>query len=160
MTGAERPWPPLISAQRVPWAVKWRDVLLTLLAWGGLAVLLDHEFALFLGGLKGALGLGAPKVRLSWLTYLERLMPFLITAAALGAALLFFSLATLRRRSLALLMREPPQLAAAVQARAAGLDEAALILARNQRIVVVRDGDGRLMIEAKPPAKIHGAEDS
>jgi hypothetical protein len=76
-------------------------------------------------------------------------MPFLLTAAILAGLLIIFSLRTLRRRSRALLLPQPVPLEAADQARRAGLGEAELIVARDQRIVVVHiDTNGRHRIEA------------
>jgi poly-beta-1,6-N-acetyl-D-glucosamine biosynthesis protein PgaD len=148
MSGVARPWPPLIVAANVPRAVRWRDLLLTLAAWVAFAYLLDHEFALSLHALK-LLGLGGAEVDTNWRLYLERLAPFLLVAAALAVALVVFSLRTLRRRSRTLRMSPPSPLTTVQQARVAGLDEAALVAARDQRIVVVRQVEHGLSIEAK-----------
>jgi poly-beta-1,6-N-acetyl-D-glucosamine biosynthesis protein PgaD len=148
MSDATRPWPPLIVAANVPRAVRWRDLLLTLAAWGAFAYLLDHEFALSLHALE-LLGLGGAKADTNWGLYLERLAPFLLVAAALAAALVVFSLGTLRRRSRTLRMSLPSPLGDDRQARIAGLDEAALAAARDQRVVVVHKGERGLSIEAK-----------
>jgi hypothetical protein len=149
MSAAARSWPPLIVAANVPRAVRWRDLLLTLAAWAAFAYLLDHEFALSLHALQ-LLGLGGAKVDTNWRVYLERLTPFLLVAAALVAALVLFSLRTLRRRSRTLRMSLPSPLGSVRQAHIAGLDEVTLISARDQRIVVVRRGERGLSIEAKP----------
>ena len=128
--------------------MKWRDVLLTLMMWGFFAVLLDTEFELFLGDFLEQLGLGPFDTNTNWPVFFDRLMPFLLTAAILAGLLVIFSLRTLRRRSRALLLPQPAPLETADQARRAGLDEAALIVARDQRIVIVHiDADGRHRIE-------------
>jgi poly-beta-1,6-N-acetyl-D-glucosamine biosynthesis protein PgaD len=145
---SNRSWPPLIIAEHIPRAVRWRDALLTALAWAAFAYLLEKELAPIFGGLQ-ALGLGKYGVKVDWLTYLERLTPFLLVAGVLAGLLVGFSLGTLRRRSRSLLLPQPAALEAADEARRAGLDEAALVAAREQRIVIVHIGDSGLRIEAK-----------
>ena len=141
-------WPPLIVAERVPRSVQWRDFLLTSIAWALFAVLLDTEFKLFLGDLLEWLGLGAYGGKPDWALYFELLTPFLLMAAVLVGLLVLFSVRTLRRRSRARLLGQPAPLEAADQARRAGLDEAALIAARDRRIVIVHiDTDGTHRIE-------------
>ena len=148
MSGSNRPWPPLIVAKHVPRSVKWRDTLLTLMMWGGFAVLLDTEFELFLGHYLQP-GVSRFDTNAKWSVFFDRLMPFLLTAAILAGLLVIFSLRTLRRRSRALLLPERAPLETADQAHRAGLDEAELIVARDQRIVIVHiDADGRHRIEA------------
>jgi poly-beta-1,6-N-acetyl-D-glucosamine biosynthesis protein PgaD len=149
MSSPNGTWPPLIVAKHVPRLVKWRDILLTLMVWGFFAVLLEKEFALVLGDYRELLGFSPFDTNVDWPVFLERLMPFLLTAAILGGLLIIFSLRTLRRRSRALLLPEPAPLETADQARHAGLDEAELIVARDQRIVIVHiDSNGRHRIEA------------
>lgn len=148
MSSSNRPWPPLIVATHVPRLVKWRDTLLTLMIWGGFAVLLDVEFELFLHHFLQP-GLGRFDTGAKWSVFFDRLMPFLLTAAMLAGLLVIFSVRTLRRRSRSLLLPKPPPLEAADQAHHAGLDEAELMVARDQRIVTVHiDTDGRHRIEA------------
>jgi poly-beta-1,6-N-acetyl-D-glucosamine biosynthesis protein PgaD len=148
MSSANRPWPPLIVAKDVPPLVKWRDILLTLMMWGFFAVLLDTELELFLGDYLEHLGLGPFDTNANWPEFFDRLMPFLLAAAMLAGFLVIFGMRTLRRRSRALDVPQPAPLAAADQARRAGLDEAALIAARGRRIVIVHvDADGTHRIE-------------
>jgi poly-beta-1,6-N-acetyl-D-glucosamine biosynthesis protein PgaD len=148
MSGSNRSWPPLIIAKHVPRLVKWRDTLLTLMMWGFFAVLLDFEFELFLGHYLQP-GLSRFDANAKWSLFFERLMPFLSAAAMLAGLLIIFSLRTLRRHSRALLLPQPPPLATADQAHRAGLDEAELIAAREQRIVIVHiDTNGSHQIEA------------
>jgi hypothetical protein len=129
--------------------VKWRDILLTLMMWVFFAVLLDTEFELFLGDYLERLGLGPFDTNANWPVFFDRLMPFLLTAAILAGLLIIFSLRTLRRRSRALLLPQPAPLETADQAHNAGLDEAELIVARDQRIVIVHiDTNGTHRIEA------------
>ena len=144
----ERLWPPLIVVEHVPRLVRWRDLLLTLLAWGAFAYLLEKELAPIFGGLQ-TLGIGHYGVKVNWLTYLERLTPFLLVAAVLAAALVASSVGTLRRRSRSLLLPQPAALELADEARRSGLDEAALIVARDQKIVVVHLDGTRLRIEVR-----------
>jgi poly-beta-1,6-N-acetyl-D-glucosamine biosynthesis protein PgaD len=129
--------------------VKWRDILLTSMMWGFFAVLLDTELELFLGNYLEGLGFGPFDTDADWAVYFHRLLPFLLTAALIAVWLVIFALRTLRRRSRALLLPQPAPLETAEQAHRAGLDEAELIVARDQRIVVVHiDINGRHRIEA------------
>lgn len=147
MSRSNRTWPPLIVAKQVPRSVKWRDTLLTLMMWGFFAALLDIEFDLFLGDYLQP-GLSRFDTNAKWSLFFDRLMPFLLTAAILAGFLIIFSLRTLRRRSRALLLPQPAPLEAADQARRTGLDEAELIKARDQRIVIVHiDTNGKHRIE-------------
>jgi hypothetical protein len=133
----------------MPRLVKWRDILLTLLMWGIFALLLDTEFELFLGDYLERLGFGPFDAMPNWQLYFEVLRPFLLMAAMLVGFLAIFGLRTLRRRSRALLLPQPAPLAAADQARRAGLDAAGLIAARDEQIVIVHiDADNRHRIEA------------
>jgi poly-beta-1,6-N-acetyl-D-glucosamine biosynthesis protein PgaD len=150
MNRPDRPWPPLIVAGHVPRGVKWRDALLTLMMWGGFLLLLDTEFELFLGPHLERLGFGPSNRDANWAYFFERLMPFLLTAAVLGGALIVFGVLTLRRGRRGLLLPPPPRLETVDEARRAGLDEAALVAARDRRIVVVHiDADGRHRIVAR-----------
>ena len=147
MSSSNGPWPPLIVAKHVPRFVKWRDMLLTMMMWGGFAVLLDIEFELFLGRYLQR-GLSPFDTNANWPEFFGRLVPFLLTAAILAGLLVIFSLRTLRRRGRALLLPQPVPLETADQAHRAGLDEVELIAARDQRIVIVHiDADGRHGIE-------------
>ena len=149
MTSSNRPWPPLIVARHTPRLVKWRDILLTAMMWGFFAVLLDTEFELFLGDYLEQLGLGPIDAKANWPVYFNLLMPFLLMATILAGVLVIFSLRTLRRRSRALLLPQPAPLETANQAHRAGLEEAELIVARDQRIVIVHiDTNGRHRLEA------------
>jgi hypothetical protein len=149
MNSSNGPWPPLIVATHVPRFVKWRDILLTLVIWGCFAVLLDKEYELFLDDYLEPLGLDLFDTYANWPEFFDRLMPFLLTAAILGGLLVIFSLRTLRRRSRGLLLPKPAPLETAHQAHHAGLNEAELIDARSQRIVIVHiDTNGRHRIEA------------
>ena len=148
---AERPWPPLIVADHIPRAVRWRDALLTLAAWVAFAIFLDEEFKLSLLSLR-ALETGRADIPVNMLPDLRRLAPFLLVGAVLAAVLAVRSLLTLRSRSRALRLVQPTPLAAADEARAAGLCEADLLAAREQRIVVVGDDGGWLRIEARNPS--------
>ncbi len=135
MTGWRGPWPPLIVAKNVPRSVKWRDALLTLSAWVAFALLLIKELVWALTGN------GEPAF--------ERLTPFLLIAAVLAGLLMIFSLRTLQRRRRSLLLPQSAPLEAADEARRTGLDEAALIAARDERVVTVHTDDGGIWIETK-----------
>jgi poly-beta-1,6-N-acetyl-D-glucosamine biosynthesis protein PgaD len=159
MSGAHHAWPPLIVADQVPRAVRWRDFLVTLLAWIAFVALLDEEFMLTLGAIK-ALGLSDAEVQGDTSFQPARLVPYLLIAATLGGLLFLFSLRTLRRRARGLTLPAPEPLAIGEQARGVGLSEDALAAARRQRTVIVHNDDSGLWIEGKggargaaPPAK-------
>lgn len=121
--------------------MKWRDLLLTSILWVCFALLLGIEFELFVGGSLGLLDI-------DWPLFYERLKPFFLTAAVLAGLLVISGLLTLRRRERSLLLPQPAPLEAADQARRAGLDEAALIAARDRAIVIVHiDADNKHRIE-------------
>ena len=151
MTPDDKPWPPLIVVEHIPPLVRWRDALLTALAWGAFAFLLEKELAPVFGALQ-ALGLGDYGVKVDWLAYLERLAPFLLVAGGLAVLLVGFSVRTQRSRSRSLLLPQPAVLERIDEARRAGLDEAVLAAARDQRIVIVHIDDVRLSIEVKGEA--------
>ncbi len=143
MNNSLRSWPPLIVAERVPRSIKWRDAVLTLCVWGLFAALFAIELGLFVVDLGNASPANGP-------THLELLAPFLTTAAILAGLLVVFSFATLQSRRRGLSLPEPAPLQTADQARRAGVDEAALISAREQRIVIVHvDAAGRHRFDVK-----------
>ena len=144
----ERPWPPLIVAQSVPLLVRWRDIILTVLAWGLIGFLLVKEVTGELQALD-ALAAGATGSELGRLDFLERLVPFLLLALVLPVVLIGFSVQTMRRRSRALLLPQPTPLAASDEARRTGLDEEALLAGREDRIVIVHNADTRIRIERR-----------
>jgi poly-beta-1,6-N-acetyl-D-glucosamine biosynthesis protein PgaD len=151
MNGASRSWPPLIIARHVPRLVKWRDVLLTLIAWCLFAALLSAELGHILGVSLERLGFGPFDRDSDRPTYLEQVMPFFLAAAALAVMLVTASVLTLRRRRHSLLIPQPEPLETADQARGAGLDEATLVAARDEKVVTVHiDSDGSYRIEAPP----------
>ena len=150
MTSADRPWPPLIVANRVPRLIRWRDFLLTLLAWIGCAFLLEKEFHLFFGAHLARLGFGDFNTEANWPTFFERLTPFFATALFLISLLVIASLRTrvLRRRGLSVPM--PAPLEVAEQCRRAGTDENTLVSAREAKIVIVHiDADGKHRFDAE-----------
>jgi poly-beta-1,6-N-acetyl-D-glucosamine biosynthesis protein PgaD len=151
MTSPTKPWPPLIVAERVPRLVKWRDALLTLTMWGAFAVVVRIELAPLPSVLQ-ALGLGDFGVRRDWPLYFEKLTPFLLVAIFLVGLLVLFGLRTAWRLSHSLPLPQPAPLGIVDQARRAGLDEAALLAARENRIVVVYMNERGFRIEPKGTA--------
>jgi len=148
MNSAKTPWPPLIVAADVPRLVRWRDFLLTLIMWGLFAALLGAELGSILGISLEQFGFGPPGKDAERPRYVEQLMPFFLATATLGVMLIAASVLTLRRRRRSLHLPQPAPLEAADQARGAGLDEAALIAARERRIVIIHiDADSRYQIE-------------
>jgi len=80
--------------------------------------------------------------------FFEALTPFMLAAAFLAGTLSIFSVLTMWRRHQSLLLPQPASLSLLEEARRVGLDEAALIAARDKRIVIVHiDSDGRHRIE-------------
>jgi hypothetical protein len=154
MIGLNKPWPPLIVAEKVPRLVKWRDLVLTSTLWGMFALLIGLEFKLvlrdFLIWMRHVSFDGRADWVADWLVYFELLLPFLLAAVVLPALLLIFSMQTLRRRARALLLPQPAPLTASEEARRAVLDEVALIAVRNCRIVIVHiDAESKLRVEQK-----------
>jgi poly-beta-1,6-N-acetyl-D-glucosamine biosynthesis protein PgaD len=148
MNEQEKSWPPLIDAAHLPRAVKWRDRVLTMLAWAALAVLLAEEFT-FVARTLQALGYDNGNVKPNWPARAERLIPYFAVAIVMAVLLIYFSVRTLQRRSRSLDLPQPAPLEAAVEAQRIGLDERALIAARNQPIVIVHADGTRLRFEAK-----------
>jgi len=150
MSHLDRPWPPLIVAAHLPPLVRLRDAALTLLMWIGFAILLEKEFIHFFRKDLESFGLGAIYSDGSWAEFVDQLLPFVLIAMVLALLLGFAGLASLRRYRRSLRVPQPPRLEAAQQARRAGLDEAALVAARELPIVIVHIAkDGRCRIE--PP---------
>lgn len=148
MSGTNRPWPPLIVAAHVPRSVRWRDAVLTFLAWATFVLLLDIQFEWFVGeDIARLLSLSADPES-NWPPFLAALMPFVLIAATLCTILAIFGLRTVVLRRQALRLPQPAPLEASDEARRAGLDEATLVAARGERIVIVHiDADGRHRIE-------------
>jgi hypothetical protein len=150
MTGANRPWPPLVIADHVPRLVRWRDFLLTLLMWIAFAIMLETEFELFFGDHLERLGLGNFDTEANWPIFFERLTPFLVTIVLLISLLVVASVLTLRRRRRALSLPSPDPLELVCEARRAGLDAPALTAARALRVAVVHiETDGTYRIEPR-----------
>ena len=150
MNVSNRPWPPLVVANRVPRLVKWRDFFLTLILWAGFLVLLDNEFELVLNDLLGLLGFRRSRGTggVNWPVFIDRLTPFLVAAAVLAGLLMMFGVRTRRRWRRVRLLPQPAPLAAAAEARSAGIDEATLIAARDLKIAIVHvEADGKPRIE-------------
>ena len=148
MNSISRPWPPLIIADHPPRWVKSRDHLLTLLMWLVFGVMLESEFELFFGAHLERLGFGDFDTDANWPAFFERLLPFLLVALTLILLLFVASLRTLRRRRRALLLPPPGPLGITEEIRRTGMDEASLIAARAERIVIVHiDADGKYLIE-------------
>lgn len=145
-------WPPLIVAATTPTWITWRDILLTVLMWVLFAIMLETEAELFFGKYLERLGLGDFHTEAHWLEFFERLQPFIQTTVILVGALLVAGLLTLRRRKLALLLPQPAALELAADSRRAGMDEAALLAARDFPIAVVHfEANGVHRIERGEP---------
>ena len=140
-------WPPLIVASTKPRWVWWRDFALTLAMWLVFAVMLETEFELFFGRYLEHLGLGDFDTNANWPRFFERLKPYVVLAIVLVALLAMAAIATILRYYRMLHRPLPVPLAAAQQARRAGMDEAALLAARDLDDAVVHiavDGTHRV----------------
>jgi poly-beta-1,6-N-acetyl-D-glucosamine biosynthesis protein PgaD len=141
----------LIFAEHVPGWVRWRDALLTTIMWMLFLFFLAKEFELFLLDFLELFGVSHVHKDVDWQARIERLSPFLLTVAILAAFLLASSLLTMGRRRRGQLLPSPAPLDAADEARRSGLDQAALIAARDARIVVVDIGtDGSHRVTSRP----------
>jgi hypothetical protein len=159
MIGATRHWPPLIMAAHTPRWVKVRDVVLTLLMWILFVITLLTEFELFFGHYLKEMGLGHFHTEPNWPVFFERLRPYIVITAVLAGLLAIASVLTLRGRRRSLLLPQPSPLPAAMQARHAGMTEAALLAARDLPIAVVHvDTDGKHRVEALAPSMERGTE--
>ena len=141
-------WPPLIVASTKPTWVKVRDIALTVLMWVLFAIMLETEFELFFGHYLQLMGLGDFDSEGRWLEFFEALRPFVQVALVLVSLLLVAGLLTLRRVARGRRLPQPAPLMAGDEARRVGMDEAALIAARELRVVVVHIGaDGKYRVE-------------
>ncbi|MEN9543997.1 MAG: hypothetical protein RLZZ598_830 [Pseudomonadota bacterium] len=147
-------WPPLVGADHLPAWVRWRDVLLTLLAWLALLALLHHaldrlvdyftepyfEFTRF----------EAP----DWQRFALKLRPFLISAGLLIGWMLLWAL----RRHRYLLTRgaqpAPTPLALTDHAAYWGLDAAEVATWRGLRLGVVGFNEQQRLSGVQDPTKI------
>jgi hypothetical protein len=143
-------WPPLIVADSTPTWVKVRDVVLTLAMWLLFAIMLETEFELFFGHHLEWLGLGEFNAEANWPAFFDALRPFLLIALVLVALLFVAALLTLRRVARSRRLPLPASLTIGQQASRAGMEEAALIAARELRVVVVHiEPDGKHRIEPR-----------
>jgi poly-beta-1,6-N-acetyl-D-glucosamine biosynthesis protein PgaD len=153
MSNVDRPWPPLIVAAHLPPLIRLRDAALTLIMWVGFAILLEKEFIQSFREYLEPFGFGAVYSNGSWAEFFDQLLPFVLIAAFLALFVGFAGLASLRQYRRSLHTPQPPRLEAAEQARRAGLDEAALVAARELPIVIVHIAkDGNCRIEPPPTA--------
>ena len=147
-------WPPLIVVSDKPRWVFWRDAVLTLMMWTLLGLMLATEFELFFGRFFEKLGLGEFDTNPHWARFFKLLEPYLWLIVALLALLAASTIATLHRIRRFVEAAPPPPLAAADQARRAGMDEADLLAARQLANVVVHVApDGRHRVEPRQAAQ-------
>ncbi len=141
-----QPWPPLITARRLPWWLLARDAVLTLLAWGALLWLVQRPVRvawdyLFVAP-HGQLTREAP---IDWAALATMLQPFAVVAAALVLWVVAWALLRIRPLRSREPMPQPPPLAAAEQAAAFGIDAAELQQWRQQKVATARfDARNRL----------------
>jgi len=151
VSDVDRPWPPLIVATHLPPWIRFRDALLTLIMWVGFAFVLEKEFVQVLRKYLEPLGVTEFYTEGSAAEFFDRLLPFVLIAAILMLMLGIAGLASLRRYHRSLRTPQPPRLQAAQHARRAGLDEVALLAARELPIAIVHiEGDGRYRIDPAP----------
>jgi hypothetical protein len=145
-----RPWPPLIVADNTPRWIKRRDFVLTLAMWLLFVAMLEAEFELVIKRNLVRLGFGDFRTNPNWAEYFERLAPYILVSSVLVLLLAAASLLTLRRRHRSLVLPPPPPLSLAEQVRDAGMDEKALVAARDWHVAVVHiDADGKLRVERR-----------
>jgi poly-beta-1,6-N-acetyl-D-glucosamine biosynthesis protein PgaD len=143
MSARERPWPPLIVAARIPFWIKVRDQVLTVLMWVLFLFLLIVEVDVVRMA-------HTIRVDIDWLGMREDLSPFLVLIVVLTSLLFVASLATLRRRRRALLLPEPPPMTLAEHAERGHISVETLSHARGFRIVVIHvDADRQLRFEPR-----------
>jgi hypothetical protein len=151
MSDRERPWPPLIVATSTPAAIRWRDLLLTVVMWGLFFVVLESEFELYFGAYLEHWGFGDFDTDADWAEFFHLLLPYLEVSAVLIATLALVNALGVKRRRRSLSIEPPPPLTLAEEARRAGMGEAELAAARELRIAVVHiDADGKLGVEPRP----------
>jgi len=144
-------WPPLIVASDKPRWVWWRDFALTTAMWLLFAVMLETEFELFFGRHLERLGFGDFDTNANWPRFFERLRPYVYLIFGLMAFIAAAAVATVARYFRARGLPPPPPLPAASQAHRAGMDEAALLAARELANVVVHIApDGTHRVEPRP----------
>jgi poly-beta-1,6-N-acetyl-D-glucosamine biosynthesis protein PgaD len=144
-------WPPVISSQSVPRAIKLRDMCLTLLMWGLLLLILLTELRVAWLAFEVARGRSDAEIDLALAEFMAKLRPLMLVVAGLVVALAFATFASKRRRDAAVTARRPEPLAEAALAALAGLDEAALAQARTYPVVTAfRRHDGGLRFASSP----------
>ena len=147
------PWPPLIESGKVPWFVRLRDVLLTLLAWLALAQLLHQGLYLVWDYFSDPIFELTRTVAPDWPTLWTFLRPFILLILALVLWLTFWGWTRRRYLSRTLDPQLPPPLSLSEHAAHFGHDAETVEAWRRHRVVVVSvDAGNRISCAAlKPP---------
>lgn len=148
-----RPWPPIITAQRLPWWLLARDMLLTLLAWGTLLWLVQRPIRvawdyLFVAP-HGQLTREAP---IDWAALATMLQPFAVVAAALVVWVLVWALLRIRPLRSKAPQPQPAPLSAAEQAGHFGIDAGDLLQWQQQKVATARFDAHNRMRAMEPKA--------
>jgi poly-beta-1,6-N-acetyl-D-glucosamine biosynthesis protein PgaD len=137
-------WPPLVGATGVPWLVRARDVVLTLLVWATLVWLLRDAIDLAADWLRAPIFVLTEAAPPDWAALRARLRPFAIVSAVLVAWLVYWAMVRRRRIQAMPPSPQPPMLDATEEAGALGLDPAEVARWREWRVAVVEfDAAGR-----------------
>jgi poly-beta-1,6-N-acetyl-D-glucosamine biosynthesis protein PgaD len=157
----EPAWPPLITHVRRPLWILVRDILITLLMWGLLALILYTEAELVWNAVQVLMRKPDVVIDAQLDLFWRRMQPLLYLMAVLVLLLAAATLVSRNRREKAIRQAPPPPLPEADVAARAGMDPAALAAARQHRIGVVHVGEGgvlRVEPRALPPPIPLGAE--
>ena len=145
-------WGPLVGQGLLPWWVRLRDVLLTLMAWSILFWLMRHALVALWVGAHFLAGVTVEVPGFSMKPQWDVLLPFLQATAGIT---LLLAVLTWQRRGL--LQSQPlpggePVLDPALHCAGFGLESARLAALRQGAVRVVHfDGDGRIVaVEALP----------
>jgi hypothetical protein len=148
---APKTWPPLVTGARLPRAVVWRDVALTLLVWVLLALLCRNFLLLVADEFRVATGRDRVGPEFDLLALWQRLSGYVVVVGVLLGVLSFAGLATLRRLRRLRARPLPVPLPPAAEAARHGVALGDLEAWRALRVAVVHvDGQGRM--RAEPPS--------
>ncbi|MEA1619941.1 hypothetical protein SOQ14_13540 [Erythrobacter sp. T5W1-R] len=136
-------WPPVIDSAVVPYVVKLRDLVLTLLMWGVMLVILATEIDAALDAVEVLLGRSDAQINAELAEFFEKLKPLMGVIALLVIGLSAATVRSKRRRLDALSATQPEPLEGTVLAELAGLSLDELEIVRTHRVAVVHQGDDK-----------------
>lgn len=143
-------WPPLIVAGSRPRWMWWRDLLLTVGAWGVFVALVTNEYNFLRSAYRESYGASTHTFESHFPDFLQELQPDAIVVAVLLLFLVGSGAITLRRRRRGFLIPLPAALPRGDEAGRVGMTDEALVAARECRGAVVHvDPDGALRVEQR-----------